>query len=116
VCNIVKKCDECGKEKECVITCTYPSDDSTTDLCPDCLKKDGSFCLSCGQFCAGMTSFDFNHPGYCDTCWDEIENSIRWDEEEEECEAHDEYYNAVYEDDEDDYNPNFPFENEEEDE
>lgn len=81
--NRIKKCDECGKESEGVITCEFPSDGSTTDLCPTCLKEDGSFCLSCGQFCSGLTSFDFHHPGYCDTCWAEIEEMDDWNEDEE---------------------------------
>lgn len=83
MCNTIKKCDECGKESEAVMTCEYPSDGSAIDLCPACLKKDGSFCLSCGAFCSGLTSFDFHHPGYCDTCWDEIREMDSWDEEED---------------------------------
>lgn len=102
MCNQIKKCDECGKESEYITECTYPINDDITNLCPECLKEDGSFCLSCGAFCAGMTSFDFHHPGYCDTCWDEIEESNRWDEEEEEWNEHDEYYGAIYPDDDDD--------------
>lgn len=82
MCNRIKKCDNCGKESECITTCEYPSDGSTTDLCPQCLKDDGSFCLSCGQFCAGMTSFDFHHPGYCDNCWDEIKEMDYWGDDE----------------------------------
>lgn len=98
MCNQTKKCDECGKFCEGVITCEYPSDGSTTDLCPQCLKDDGSFCLACGQFCAGITSFDFHHPGYCDTCWDEIESTTHWDKEEE-WDGYDEYYDAEFEED-----------------
>ena len=98
MCNRLKKCDNCGKLSECITTCEFPSDGSTTDLCPQCLKDDGSFCLSCGQFCAGMESFDFHHPGYCDTCWDEIEESAEWDEEEEWAE-YDEYGHVTYDDD-----------------
>lgn len=82
MCNRIKKCDECGKYSEWVTTCEIPSDGSTTYLCPQCLKDDGSFCLSCGAFCSGMTSFDFVHPGYCDSCWDEIEADNRDYEEE----------------------------------
>lgn len=96
MCNRIKKCDECGKYSECITTCEYPSDGSTTDLCQQCLKDDGSFCLSCGQFCAGMTNFDFIHPGYCDTCWDEIRTENEdWEIEEEE-------YNPFLDDDSED--------------
>lgn len=83
MCNQTKKCDECGKESQHITECTYPINDDITNLCPQCLKEDGSFCLSCGMFCAGMTNFDFIHPGYCDTCWDEIEVAD-WDNDDEE--------------------------------
>lgn len=74
MCNKNKICDECGKESQYITECTYPINDEAPNLCPDCLKKDGSFCLSCGMFCSGLESFDFIHPGYCDNCWDEIES------------------------------------------
>jgi hypothetical protein len=79
--NTLKKCDTCGKLSECTTTCEY-TDGSTIELCPQCLKDDGSFCLSCGQFCAGLKSFDIIHPGYCDNCWDEIKES-EWDDEDD---------------------------------
>ena|ERR1043165_3175857 len=99
MCNRFKKCDNCGKLSECITTCEFPSDGSTTDLCPQCLKDDGSFCLSCGQFCAGMTNFDFIHPGYCDNCWDEIEQDDFWGDEDNEWGEDDEYGHA-YDDEE----------------
>jgi hypothetical protein len=49
-----------------------------------------------------LESFDFHHPGYCDICWDEIENSTRWDEEEEEWAEHDEFWSYIFDDEEDD--------------
>ena len=102
MCNQLKKCDTCGKESECITTCEFPSDGSTIDLCPQCLKDDGSFCLSCGQFCSGMSSFDFIHPGYCDSCWDEIEEM---DEED--------YDYSLTDDDGGDWDHYDPFEDEE---
>lgn len=80
----LKRCSECGKMSDLTTTCTYPTEEEETiELCPTCLKEDGSFCLSCGRFCAGQQSFDFVHPGYCDTCWDEIEAECgNYDEEE----------------------------------
>jgi hypothetical protein len=77
--------------------CTY-TDGEQIHLCPDCLKADGSFCLGCGEFCAGMTSFDFIHPGFCDNCWDEIE-SDDWDADEYDADDID----AWPQDDDDDY-------------
>lgn len=74
-------CDECGKQTDGLMTCYY-LDDTTVRLCPTCLEEDGSFCLCCGQFCAGLHSFDFIHPGYCNNCWDEIESND-WDSDED---------------------------------
>lgn len=85
MCNQTKKCDECGKDSQYITECTYPINDEITNLCPQCLKDDGSFCLSCGMFCAGLESFDFVHPGYCDNCWDEIRTeNDDWENDEEE--------------------------------
>jgi hypothetical protein len=80
---VFKKCNECGKMSDLTTTCSFPSGDNDIELCPTCLKEDGNFCLSCGAFCSGLQSFDFIHPGYCDTCWDEIESDYNDDEEEE---------------------------------
>lgn len=75
-----RQCSECNTLSDCTTTCTYV-DGTTIELCPTCLKQDGSFCLCCGQFCAGLESFDFIHPGYCDTCWDGVESN-NWDDDE----------------------------------
>jgi hypothetical protein len=79
-----KRCNECGKLSDLTTTCTFPIDREDIELCPTCLREDGSFCLSCGHFCSGIESFEFIHPGYCDNCWDEIEDANRWDFDEEE--------------------------------
>ena len=41
-------------------------------LCPDCCRKGGCYCVSCGEFWGGIESFDFIHPGICDHCHDQI--------------------------------------------
>jgi hypothetical protein len=65
-------CDECGKRTDGLMTCTYSHDGSETKLCPDCIEGSG-FCLRCGYYSAGMSSFDFSDmPGYCSECRDEI--------------------------------------------
>jgi hypothetical protein len=76
------------------MTCTY-TDREQIHLCPDCLKADGSFCLGCGEFCAGMTSFDFIHPGFCDSCWDEIQSAESWDDDDAN-DGHPEYEDSEY--------------------
>lgn len=76
-------CDDCGKRTDGLMTCTYSHDGSTTKLCPDCIKDSG-FCLRCGNFCAGMESFDFSDmPGYCSDCRREINDEFGEDEEED---------------------------------
>lgn len=65
-------CEDCGKRTDGLMTCTYAHDGSTTKLCPDCIKGSG-FCLRCGNYCSGMSSFDFSDmPAYCSDCRDEI--------------------------------------------
>jgi hypothetical protein len=69
-------CDDCGKRTDGLMTCTYAHDGSTTKLCPDCIKDSG-FCLRCGNYCAGMSSFDFSDmPGYCSDCRREIKDDF----------------------------------------
>jgi hypothetical protein len=73
-------CHECGKRSDGLMTCIYPDGD-TIKLCPDCIQDSG-FCLMCGNYCAGMSSFDFSEmPGYCAECVEEIKNE--WDEDDE---------------------------------
>jgi hypothetical protein len=59
------------------MTCTF-ADGEEIHLCPDCLKADGSFCLSCGCYASGSEGFDIVHPGYCNSCMDEFEQDDFW--------------------------------------
>ena len=69
-------CDVCGKRSDGLTTCFY-SDGETTKHCPECIEEDGSFCLRCGNFSAGIESFDFSEmPGYCIECVDEIKTDF----------------------------------------
>jgi hypothetical protein len=81
-------CDGCGKRTDGLMTCTYSHDDSTTKLCPDCIKDSG-FCLGCGHYCSGMESFDVftDIPGYCLDCRHEIKSDAGEDDDE------DDYFN-----------------------
>lgn len=95
-----KRCDECGKHTDGLMTC-YFLDDSTIKLCPDGLEKDGSFCYGCGMFCAGMESFDFAHPGYCDNCWDSIQSDFGDLDEDYSDPCSDPYYDPMFYEDDD---------------
>jgi len=79
--NRVAICTQCRTDTNGLMMCQFPTGDEPIYLCPDCLRKDGNFCFCCGMFSSGLQSFDFIHPGYCDTCWDEIENEVEdWEE------------------------------------
>lgn len=93
-------CDDCGKRTDGLMTCTFV-DGETTRLCPDCIKDSG-FCLGCGNYCSGMSSFDFSDmPGYCSDCRDEIKSDFG-EFDEDEYEPNDDYY---YDDEEDGFEP-----------
>lgn len=94
-------CEQEGCKEAASVKCYLP--DTDFDEPPDytyCCKhaKDEGFCMGCGQFCAGITSFDFIHPGWCDNCYDEISGN---DDDEESWEHADDYW-----EDEDDKDPN----------
>lgn len=90
------------------MTCTYAHDGSTTKLCPDCIKDSG-FCLRCGHYWAGNSSFDFSPmPGYCSDCRDEIDAECddHFDDDEDNwAKGFDHYYDDPDEEAEDN-NPN----------
>ncbi|KXK53808.1 MAG: hypothetical protein UZ05_CHB002001011 [Chlorobi bacterium OLB5] len=76
-------CDECGNKTDGLMTCHFV-DGETTKLCPDCIIDSG-FCLGCGEYCSGISSFDFSDiPGYCDNCRDEIKSNFDEDENNKE--------------------------------
>lgn len=58
------------------MTSVYEQTDSPEPdywYCPKHAHENG-FCVSCGQFWAGVESFDFNNPaGLCDNCRDQWE-------------------------------------------
>lgn len=74
-----QSCDECGKECDGLMNCYLEGDDKK--ICPDCMPDSG-YCMRCGQYCAGIQSFDFSEmPGYCSDCVDEMKMEDK-DEEE----------------------------------
>jgi hypothetical protein len=92
----ITTCSECKKDTDGLMTCTY-ADGEEIRLCPDCLKADGGFCLSCGCYASGSEGFDIVHPGYCNSCMDEFEQDDFWGDED----------TNYWDDDEEDYDP-FP--------
>lgn len=74
-------CMEDGCWKRDTVSCFLPDYESqSVDGKPDyyyCSKHAGRFfCRICGQFWAGIESFDFLHPGYCDNCDDQIQHDF----------------------------------------
>lgn len=98
-------CDDCGKRTDGLMTCTYSHDGSQTKLCPDCIKDSG-FCLRCGNYCAGMSSFDFSDmPGYCSDCRDEI-IEMEDDDDYDDWDHCDPYEDINWDDEDDRNDPN----------
>jgi hypothetical protein len=72
------KCEECGK-RENLLEChnSYYDEkkketiDCYNTYCIDCAQKLG-YCYICGEFWAGIESFDFG-PRYCENCASEVE-------------------------------------------
>jgi hypothetical protein len=96
-------CEDCGKRTDGLMTC-YFHDGETTKLCPDCIKDSG-FCLGCGNYCAGMESFDIfpKIKGYCSDCADEIESEFGEDEDDYDDNW---YVEPDFDQEEEDNNPN----------
>jgi hypothetical protein len=84
-------CEVCGYDDSlrCSIDFENPEDDEI--LCGEHAAKAG-YCCCCGQFCAGMTSFDFHHPGYCDNCYDQIKADCGEDDQDDD----EDYWQAPY--------------------
>jgi hypothetical protein len=90
----LKRCSYPGcwkRGSECYLPDNYDWDRPSEYMCDD--HKGLFYCLSCGQFWAGIESFDFIHPGYCDNCWDEI----RYDYDDDYDDVRD-YDDEVYDD------------------
>jgi len=74
-----KICNEEGCKKESIVRCYLPDNDFDSE--PDeyyCAKhaQENGYCIGCGIFCAGINSFDFIHPGWCDNCYDQINDDF----------------------------------------
>lgn len=74
------QCQHKGCIKTNVIPCYLPSHQGPFDyyhadtwLCPEHCLEEG-FCCGCGQFWAGIESFDFSSTGLCDNCQAEAEH------------------------------------------
>lgn len=79
------KCERCDSMD--AIDCTVwdetqPDGYLHTPLCADHAKEEGH-CMGCGNFCAGIASYNFHHPGWCDNCWDEITSDEGYEDEDE---------------------------------
>lgn len=65
-------CQRCGER---AIECRLQSWNKRPDemLCPQHARKAG-YCPGCGQFWAGVDSFDFSRSGLCEHCQVEVES------------------------------------------
>jgi hypothetical protein len=79
-------CNECKKTfpEDQLTKCSTYDETETEWLCRDCLGESIWYCHSCGQFCAGITSYEFGpYAGFCDNCADEIADSCYDGEDDE---------------------------------
>jgi hypothetical protein len=76
-----RNCDQCGRlDNTSFCRNDHVEEDAGEHLCFDCAGENG-FCFGCGQFCAGMESFDFSPiPGYCANCVDQIKSTVADDD------------------------------------
>lgn len=84
-----------------------PDDEPDGYYCGEHVAEAG-FCRGCGQFCAGIESFDFGpFPGYCDNCADELRHEEALEAGEYDDDLDDESEWPF--DDEDDYMPEIDY-------
>lgn len=79
------KCEEKNCNNKDVLKCfLYDYEEKKEFIwyyCTEHASKNG-FCCCCGEFWAGIESFDFIHPGLCDNCYDLFEIEAGFCEEE----------------------------------
>ena len=84
------RCEQEGCTSFDAFPCTHePNDTDPSFYCAEHAFQHG-YCYICGQFWAGIESFDFG-PGYCENCRSEVEE----DESDEDYE--DDYFLPEYE-------------------
>lgn len=72
------RCEEPGCTSFDALPCVMDFDDKNPSyFCPEHAFKNGH-CSICGQFWAGIESFDFG-PGYCENCRSEVEEEDDYD-------------------------------------
>lgn len=82
------KCEECNNDFPQLNRCE--NNDEEEWLCDDCLNKSIWYCHSCGQFCAGITSFEFGpYNGFCDNCADQLRDDMRDEDDELDFDSYD---------------------------
>jgi hypothetical protein len=79
-------CEKCGytDSLKCYIDMPWGDPEPEPDeiLCGKHAAEAG-YCCCCGMFCAGLDSFEFRHPGYCDNCYDEVRSNFDDDDDDE---------------------------------
>lgn len=77
-------CEKCGHNDsiQCRLWNDELGDDENSEILCGKHAAETGYCCCCGTYCAGMTSFDFHHPGYCDNCYDEVRSDCGEDDDE----------------------------------
>lgn len=78
-------CEKCGYDDsiQCRLWNDEIGDDEPSEILCGKHAAEYGYCCCCGDYCAGMTSFDFHHPGYCDNCYHEIVDSYFEDNDDD---------------------------------
>ena len=69
----VRHCEHEGCLDRDVVECNLNDDDNTVEYFCAAHCFEAGYCYLCGNFCAGIESFDFDSPrGLCDNCRDQV--------------------------------------------
>lgn len=78
---IEKVCEHEGCGSSDPIICTI--DGEVHQLLCGYHAAEYGFCSGCGVFSAGITSFDFHHPGLCDNCHDQLSSDFDFEDDDD---------------------------------
>ncbi len=78
-------CEKCGHTDsiQCEQWNSEKGDTEPSEILCGKHAAEAGYCCCCGTFCAGSTSFDFHHPGYCDNCYDQVKADTGEDDDDD---------------------------------
>jgi hypothetical protein len=79
-------CQEDNCNSNGTVACWLPDDKDCQEITNYYCEKhaaENGYCYLCGEFWAGIESFDIVHPGLCDTCYDDLNQTFNNDDIED---------------------------------